>query len=181
MSFSLAEVHDDDPRARTVSAMVSDLGFCLIGYGRVEFLFGDLVWHGRQMPEYVATVKRDFPISLSGRLRDLRAMLELPGPYSPWADHLKLLMVRLEQLEEPRHLFVHGHTSFYYTPSGDAAMYFRTFVGPPKGGGTPAKRHLSMVRPKSLAQAKFAWTVFAATAQDIIRDIYLTLGFEDYT
>lgn len=174
-AFSVNDMSDDDPRAMTVAAMVTDLGYCLCSYGRVEYLIGDLVWHGRSMEEYANAAEGQFPISMAARIRCLTAMLAVEGPFSPWAEDLHLLMVRLEQLEEPRHLFVHGHTSFYYTPAGDAGMMFRTFLAPARGGGRPAEKYEGLVRPASLAEAKFAWTVFAATAQNVARDIYLTL------
>ena len=124
------------------------------------------------MPEYATVAGRQFPMSLGGRQRTLRAMLANAGPFSPYAEELELLLGRLDQLEQPRHMFVHGFTSFISTPTGDAAMEFRTFLEPPKGGGKPASRYTGIVRPASLSHARFLWTVFAGTFVETTRQIY---------
>lgn len=178
MAFSLADLSDDDPRVVTIKAMINDQGWCLASFARVEYLIGDLVWLGREMPEYAEAAGRQFPMSLGGRQRTLRAMLATTGPFSPYGEELEMLLDRLDQLEEPRHMFVHGFTSFISTPAGDAAMEFRTFLEPPKGGGRPASRYTGIVRPASLNHARFLWTVFAGTFVDTTRRIYVHLGIE---
>lgn len=178
MAFSLVDLSDDDPRVVTIKAMVNDQGWCLASFARVEYLIGDLVWLGRDMPQYAQVAGRQFPMSLGGRQRTLRAMLATIGPFSLFREELELLLDRLNELEEPRHMFVHGFTSFISTPTGDAAMEFRTFLEPPKGGGRPARRYTGIVRPASLSHARFLWTVFAGTFVDTTRRIYSHLGLE---
>ncbi len=128
------------------------------------------------MDEYQA-IAQPFPNGLDNRAKRLRMLLANPGRFDPYAENLLLLIGRLEQLSEPRHLFVHGHTTFLYTPSGDAGMLFRRFVPPPKGGVWT--RVEKLVRPEALHHGRILWCLFASTAQRIIGSMYLDLGIQE--
>lgn len=175
-SYAPGEMDGADPRAAVIHQMVSDLGWCLNSYGQIEFLFGDVVWHAARLPEYEAVAK-PFPHGLDNRLDRLGRLLAMPGRLAPYADDLRLLTGRLRHLSESRHLFVHGHCTFVFTKAGDAAMIFRRFKPPAKGG--EYQRVEEMVRPASLQHARFLWCVFASTAQRIIGSMYVDLGLEE--
>lgn len=175
-SYAPVNLVDEDPRAAIIAQMVNDLGWCLNSYGQIEYLFGDIIWHAASMDEYRATAL-PFPNGLSDRAKRLRKLLAQPGRLDPYAQNIGLLIGRLEQLSEPRHLFVHGHTTFVYTSSGDAGMLFRRFVPPLKGGAWT--RVELLVRPEALHHGRILWCLFASTAQRIIGSMYLDLGIEE--
>jgi hypothetical protein len=157
--------------------MIEDLGWCINSYGQVEYVLGDLVWHALELPEY-ANLAGHFPLSLQGRIKYLLEIFSIEGRLSPYATDVRLLMERLVELSEPRHMFAHGHCTFLSTPSGDAAMLFRRFIPPTTKGGAVTK-YEGLVRPASLREARCAWTLFASSAQRIFARLYLELGLED--
>ncbi|KRA66018.1 hypothetical protein ASD79_01680 [Caulobacter sp. Root655] len=155
--------------------MIADLGWCINSYGQIEYLVADLLWHAWQMPEY-SKFARMLPMGLDQRAKLLRQLLTEAGPLSAHATDLNLLMGRLDELSEPRHMFVHGHTTFLHTAGGDAAFMFRRFVPPEKGGDWT--KYEGIVRPAQLGIARQLWCVFASTAQRIIGNIYVELELE---
>lgn len=176
MGYQVEEVGPDDPRARLITEMVQDLGWCINSYSQLEYLAADMLWIAWDLPEYLH-LNRPLSQGLDGRIAHLRLLFDAPGRLQPHRDDVLLLLDRLKELSEPRHLFVHGHTQFVYTPGGDAALFFRRFVPPPKGGEwTKIER---IVRPEQLRHARWVWCVLASTAQRIIGDIYIDLGLED--
>lgn len=177
VSYDPGTMQDEDPRARLIAGMVEDLGWCLNSYGQIEFLFGDVLWSAISMDEY-REVAGDFPHGLDKRAQRLRKVLASPGRLSPYAADLLLLLERLEELSEPRHLFAHGHCTFVYTPNGDAGMIIRRFVPPRRGTGGKHERIELLVRPHDLREARYLWCTFASTAQRIIGSMYLDLGLE---
>ncbi|MGR4866808.1 hypothetical protein [Caulobacter sp. LARHSG274] len=175
MSWIVGSIDENDPRAATISGMISDLGWCINSYGQIEYLVADLLWHAWKMPNYSA-LSRKLPMGLDGRAKLLRQLLTHPGPLTPYSADLGLLMDRLDQLSEPRHMFVHGHTTFVHTPTGDAALMFRRFIPPEKGGDWT--KYEGIVRPVQLREARQLWCIFASTAQRIIGSVYVELGLE---
>ena len=175
MSWVVGDLDEDDPRAAAISAMILDLGWCINSYGQIEYLVADLLWHAWQMPDYHAS-SRMLPPGLDRRAKWLRQLLTQPGPLAPYSVDLGLLMDRLDQLSEPRHMFVHGHTTFVHTQTGDAAFMFRRFVPPEKGGDWT--KYEGVVRPAQLREARQLWCMFASSAQRIIGNIYVELALE---
>lgn len=166
---------DEDPRAELIRSMIEDLGWCLNSYGQVEFLLGDLLWHAWRLPHY-HSLSAQVPMGLEKRVKHLEKIFDVEGPLSPHADNLRILIGRLRELSQPRHMFAHGHCTFVFTKQGEAAMNFRRFL-PPNAKGH-VEKYVGQVRPETLRIARQAWCRFASSAQRIIGSIYVDLQFE---
>lgn len=175
MTYDPDEIDEDDPRAGLIRSMIEDLGWCLNSYGQVEYLIGDLVWQAWRIPAYRALAAQ-VPMGLEKRIKHLEKVFEVEGPLSRHAGDLRLLIERLRQLSEPRHMFAHGHCTFVMTKKGEAAMHFRRFLPPDDKGRV--EKYLGQVRPEALRTAREAWCRFASSAQRIIGAIYVDLNFE---
>jgi hypothetical protein len=175
MAYDPPELSDEDPRAEIIRSMIEDLGWCLNSYGQVEYLVGDLIWHSWRLPAYQA-LRAQVPMSLDKRIKHLENIFIVEGPLSPHAGDLRLLIERLRELSQPRHMFAHGHCTFVFTRGGEAAMHFRRFLPPDQNG--QVEKYLGQVRPEALHVARQAWCRFASSAQRIIGAIYIDLGFE---
>lgn len=175
MLYDPAQMSDDDPRAELIRSMIEDLGWCLNSYGQVEYLIGDLLWQAWRIPAY-KSLSAQVPMGLEKRIRHLEKIFDVEGPLSLHAHDLRLLVDRLRQLSQPRHMFAHGHCTFVFTKRGEAAMIFRRFLPPDPNG--QVEKYLGQVRPQTLRVARQAWCRFASTAQRIIGAIYVDLGFE---
>lgn len=173
--FAHDEISDDDPRAVTIKAMTADLGVCLSAYGRIEYLFGDIIWNAWLLEEY-AHLAKQHPSGPDNRIREMERIFAAPGRLENYGPDIAPLWERLKELSEGRHYFAHGHTTFFHTPGGDAAMLFRRFVPPPKGGAVT--KNEIWVRPANLALAASVWSLFSASAQRIIATMYKEQGFE---
>lgn len=171
-------VSDHDPRAALVTQMITDLGWCTAAYGRIEWLFGDIVWRALEDPAYAHLIGKGFPVMPASRLSRLKDILAAPGPLETFADDLLLLVRRLEELQHSRHLFTHGHSLFAYTASGQAALQFRRFVPPPSGSkGQKVTRFEANVSPAALRNARTVWSIYSGTAMIIIAEAYEDLGW----
>jgi hypothetical protein len=155
--------------------MIEDLGWCLNSYGQIEYLIGDLVWQAWRLPAY-GSLSAQVPMGLEKRIIHLEKIFALEGPLSPYADSLRLLIGRLRQLSQPRHMFAHGHCTFLFTKKGEAAMQFRRFLPPDSKGRV--EKYVGQVRPETLRAARQAWCRFASSAQRIIGSIYIELELE---
>lgn len=175
MPYDPTEMSDQDPRAEIVRSMIEDLGWCLNSYGQVEYLIGDLLWQAWRLPAY-RSLSAQVPMGLEKRIKHLEKVFDVDGPLSPHADDLRLLVERLRQLSQPRHMFAHGHCTFVFSKQGEAAMNFRRFL-PPNGKGE-VEKYLGQVRPQALCVARQGWCRFASSAQRIIGAIYVDLGLE---
>lgn len=175
-SWQPGQIDDGDPRAEAIRSMIEDLGWCLNSYGQIEYLMGDLLWYAWQMPEYSDRAWQ-VPMMFEKRVRNLEELLKLPGPLAPYCRDIQLLIGRLRELSEPRHMFAHGHCEVVYTPQGDYGMMFRRFLPPDEK--KQVHKYEGIVRPNQLHIARLSWTRFASSAQRIIGSLYVDLDLEN--
>ncbi len=176
----MREADPANPHIPAIEQMVADRGWCVNSFASVEYLFGDLIWQLRGVPEYSSILSgEELPLSLGGRIKKLLEILGTGGPISPYEDDIRQTITEMEALSAARQYFAHGHCTFLHTPGGDAAMMFRRFVPPPKGG--KVSKEAILVRPAEFKEARNRWTSFSMWAQNVFARIYDELGLEDPT
>lgn len=151
-------------------------GWLINAFAQIEFLLGDIPCRAWELAEF-SKLKRPISMGVGNRLKDMRTLLKSGGSMAPFACELEPLLDRFERFENVRHFMTHGFCSFDFTPSGDAAMRFRRYV-PPAKGGTAELLELYM-RPQELRDAHDEWAALASSFVLTASLIYARLGLEE--
>ncbi|MGR4862977.1 hypothetical protein [Caulobacter sp. LARHSG274] len=151
-------------------------GWLINSFAQVEFLLGDIVCRAWELPEFVS-LRRPIPMGVGNRLAALRELLEFGTSMDSFKGQIEIALTEFERFEEVRHFLTHGFCSFDVTGAGDAAMRFRRYI-PPKKGGSSELLELYML-PQELRDAAGQWTTFANDFVALSSQVYAQFKLED--
>ena len=160
---------------RTLEGCQLHRGWIVGAYSQVEFLLGDLSLRAYELPAYAA-LKKPISMGVDNRMKDLRAVLALDGPMTPYRGLLETLLARLTRLERLRHFLSHGMLKYELAPEGVEFVCFRRYLPPEKKG--VAKLVELVLRPHELEELKDNWNQFASAFVKLSMNIYLDLDLE---
>ncbi len=116
-------------------------------------------------------------MGVGNRLAALRELLEFGTSMDSFKGQIEIALIEFERFEEVRHFLTHGFCSFDVTRAGDAAMRFRRYI-PPKKGGSSELLELYML-PQELRDAADRWTTFANDFVALSAQVYSQFKLED--
>jgi hypothetical protein len=118
-------MHQDEMKP-LIEEMQRLRGWIANSYAQVEYLLGDMIIRAREWPVYDAQTKV-FTHKVTKRISKVREMLELDGPFTPFAKELTAIIDRFDDRHETRNLLAHGFCELHWTKSGAAGFEFRKF------------------------------------------------------
>lgn len=123
-------------------------GWITNAYAQIEYILGDIIVRSLDMDEYKG-IGEVLPHGAPDRIKRVRRILEVQGPYSDYKAELGIVLTDFERHHENRNLLAHGFCTVYHTPEDDFGLEFR------KWHRVPGRQDAELIRTFRLKDLEY--------------------------